>query len=71
MTKDKIERDVRFALKIKQLKPGEHFTVEAMIGGGQKVARVSFTDPKHIGEHREHLEQVARNGEFTVELRAA
>jgi len=71
MSKKQLEGDVSFALMKKKLKQGQHFTVEAKIGGGEKVVHVTFRDPAHIDEHREHLEQLARNGKFTVELKVA
>ncbi len=71
MSKEKLIGDITFALKQKKLKPGEHFEVEAKIGGGRAIVHIEFKNPKHIEEHRAHLEQVARNGDFTVEFKVA
>jgi hypothetical protein len=71
MSKKKLEGDVRFALQKKNLKQGDHFKVEAKIGGGKKSVCVEFKDSNHIDEHRGHLEQLATDGGFTIELKAA
>jgi hypothetical protein len=71
MSKEKLIGDITFALKQKQLKPGEHFELEVKIGGGQKTVHIKFKDPKHIEDHRRHLEQVAQKGNFIVNLKAA
>ena len=69
MSKNKIEGDINFTLK--SLRLGHDYTVEAKIGGGQKVAHVNFVDQKHLNENREKLEDLAAQNDFKVVLKAA
>ena len=71
MSKEKIIGDVNFALRKKNLKEGEHYTVEAKIGGGKKEAHVVFTAEEHLKEHKAHLEELGQRNQFTVVLNAA
>ena len=68
--KHKLEGNVKFALTKKNLKP-EDFTVEAKIGGGVEVVHVTFKNPAHINEYREHLKQLAERDGFIIELKVA
>ncbi len=71
MLQKKIIGDVDFALQKRKLRKGEHYTIEAKIGGGKKEAHITFADEKYLEDNQDHLEELAQRNEFTVVLKAA
>jgi hypothetical protein len=68
MNIQKIEKDLAFPMKRKNLREEKDFKVKVKIGGGNKTAEIEFNDWKMMNEFEGDLQTIADREGLKLEL---